>query len=85
MTKERELLFTIVEQWGNAVYNKETLVRNYVFDFLEFREKYQRQERNKMIEVHAKLGGTTTWVGASDEKIYQEFISQPTQLIPDTK
>lgn len=29
MTKERELLFTIVEQWGNAVFDKEQLLKNY--------------------------------------------------------
>lgn len=51
----------------------EMYAKQQVFAFLKFREEFKRRERDEMIKLHAKLGGTTTWVGTSDEKIYEEF------------
>jgi hypothetical protein len=45
MSKERELLFTIVEQWGNAACNKEELLKVFVKDraigFVKFMNRSQ--------------------------------------------
>lgn len=42
--------------------------------FVVFRQDFQREESRKVREEQKRLGGMFTWVGRSDEEIYDQFI-----------
>jgi hypothetical protein len=63
---------------GGAYDAMDEYAKETVFDFLKFREKYQREERDKVIIEQVRVGGVFTWIGASDEKIYEEYLKSKT-------
>ncbi len=42
--------------------------------FATFRDNYKKEELRKVKETELRLGGMITWISASDEKIYEEFL-----------
>lgn len=52
----------------------EDLIKDIAIGFSQFRDIYKRYESQKMHIYHQKLGGITSWVGDSDEFIYNKFL-----------
>lgn len=42
--------------------------------YSQFRDIYKRYESQKIRIYHQKIGGITSWVGDSDETIYNKFL-----------
>lgn len=66
----------MVIPWDSALKAMDEYAREHVFAFLKFRDEYQKKERAEWIEYCAKNynGMLTAFVGAADEKIYEEFL-----------
>lgn len=92
MTKEEQLIYTIVEQWGNLMHpfsKKEQLLKEYAkqqaIAFSVFRDEYKKEELRSVKAEEKRLGGMITWIQTSDERIYEEFIEQQNKANDTTK
>lgn len=50
--------------------------KQQALSFGVFRDKFKREESRRVKEKEKRLGGMITWIGASDEEIYNQFIEQ---------
>lgn len=70
-------LITSVPQFKTGIYNAmDEYAKQQVFEFLKFKEKFQRKERADFHKECVRLGGLFSYVGASNENIYNQFIEQ---------
>jgi hypothetical protein len=54
--------------------NKIDRTKKRAIEYCRFRDIYKMRERQKMNIFHKELGGLTTWVGTSDEDIYEAYL-----------
>jgi hypothetical protein len=54
----------------------DAFAKDIALSFSTFKAEYQRLELQKVKEHERKIGGMITWIGAPDEKIFQEFLKQ---------
>jgi hypothetical protein len=50
------------------------VIKRIAIEFSLFRDTYKSRERQKMNIFHRKIGGFTSWVGTSDENIFEAFL-----------
>lgn len=72
-------IFVLSEHEDTVHKAMDEYAKQQVFAFIKFKEEYQREERRKVIEEQARVGGMFSWIGASDEKIYEQFIEKQSQ------
>lgn len=63
-----------VEYPEKVVSQIEQVAKNNAIDYSRFRDTYKRHESQKMHIYHQKLGGLTSWIGMSDENIYEAYL-----------
>lgn len=77
MTKEQELAATIAEQWGNAAFNKEELLRvfkkEHALDFAHYLSQNKYYPNDSIYEVWRKEGDESQ--GWFIEELYYKFIA----------
>jgi hypothetical protein len=44
--------------------------------FASFRDSFKREESRQVREEQKRVGGMFSWIGRSDEEIYNQFIEQ---------
>lgn len=49
-------------------------IKRKSIEYAKFRDTYKRHESQKMHLYHLKIGGLTSWIGASDETIYEAYL-----------
>ena len=64
----------LLENNDTAVNSIEKLAKKNAIDYSRFRDTYKRHESQKMHIYHQKLGGLTSWIGMSDENIYEAYL-----------
>lgn len=76
---ETVLSWNASEKLASQLHEKiESYAKQQAIAFATFRDNYQREERKRVRGEEKRLGGMITWIGASDEAIYTQFIESQT-------
>ena len=49
-------------------------LKQHAIEYARFRDTFKRYESQEMHIYHQKLGGLTSWIPVSDDRIYEAFL-----------